>query len=105
MMDEQATAEISFRSDNVATVCPEILQALAAVNHGPAASYGDDGITYHYSGTENKALPWTPTLLEIKKKIEAVKGEYNYCLLNRYRSGADSVVLHHGQRISNLSQR
>lgn len=58
------------------------------------ASYGDEGITYYYSGTENKALPWTPTLLEIKEKIEAVQGTYNYCLLNRYRSGADSVGLH-----------
>ena len=58
------------------------------------ASYGDEGITYRYSGTENKALPWTATLLEIKRKIEAVQGEYNYCLLNRYRSGSDSVGMH-----------
>src|SRR5271167_3866420 len=58
------------------------------------ASYGDEGITYYYSGTENKALPWTPTLLEIRQRIEAVRGRYNYCLLNRYRSGADSVGLH-----------
>jgi len=58
------------------------------------ASYGDDGVTYFYSGTTNTALPWTPTLLEIKQKIEAVRGRYNYCLLNRYRSGADSVGLH-----------
>lgn len=58
------------------------------------ASYGDEGITYYYSGTVNKALPWTATLLEIKEKIEAVQGEYNYCLLNRYRSGSDSVGLH-----------
>jgi alkylated DNA repair dioxygenase AlkB len=57
-------------------------------------SYGDSGITYYYSGTKNEALPWTNTLLEIKQKIEAVKGEYNYCLLNRYRSGSDSVGLH-----------
>ncbi len=41
-MSDQATAEISFRSDNVATASPEILRALAAVNQGPAASYGDD---------------------------------------------------------------
>jgi threonine aldolase len=34
--------EISFRSDNVATVAPEILRALEAVNRGPAASYGED---------------------------------------------------------------
>ncbi len=58
------------------------------------ASYGDPGLTYRYSGTENPALPWTPTLLEIKEKFEAVQGKYNFCLLNRYRSGADSVGMH-----------
>lgn len=58
------------------------------------ASYGDDGVTYFYSGTTNTALPWTPTLLEIKEKIEAVRGKYNYALLNRYRSGQDSVGMH-----------
>jgi hypothetical protein len=44
------------------------------------ASYGDSGITYKYSGVVNIALPWTPILLEIKKKIEAVQGEYNYVI-------------------------
>jgi len=58
------------------------------------ASYGDDVVTYRYSGTINVALPWTPTLLEIKEKIEAVQGRYNYCLLNRYRSGQDSMGMH-----------
>lgn len=58
------------------------------------ASYGDDGLTYLYSGTTNAALPWTATLREIKQKIEAIQGRYNYCLLNRYRSGADSVGMH-----------
>lgn len=58
------------------------------------ASYGDEGMTYRYSGTVNVALPWTPTLLEIKLKIEAVQGRYNYCLMNRYRSGQDSMGMH-----------
>ena len=58
------------------------------------ASYGDEGVTYSYSGTVNEAVPWTPTLLAIRRRIEAVRGRYNYCLLNRYRSGADSVGLH-----------
>jgi 2OG-Fe(II) oxygenase superfamily len=58
------------------------------------ASYGDEGVTYRYSGTVNVALPWTPTLLKIKEKIEAVQGRYNYCLLNRYRSGQDSMGMH-----------
>jgi hypothetical protein len=55
------------------------------------ASYGDEGVTYRYSGTENVALPWTATLLEIKERIEAVKCEYNYCLLNRYRSSGNTI--------------
>jgi alkylated DNA repair dioxygenase AlkB len=58
------------------------------------ASYGEPGIVYRYSGWDNVALPWTPTLLEIKQKIEAVQGEYNFCLLNRYRSGQDSMGMH-----------
>jgi len=58
------------------------------------ASYGEPGVTYRYSGTVNIARPWMPLLLEIRRKIEAVQGEYNYCLLNRYRSGADSIGMH-----------
>lgn len=58
------------------------------------SSYGDDGVTYRYSGTVNVALPWTRSLLEIKDKIEAVQGRYNYCLLNRYRTGQDSMGMH-----------
>jgi alkylated DNA repair dioxygenase AlkB len=57
-------------------------------------SYGNEGVTYRYSGTVNVALPWTSTLLMIKEKIEAVQGRYNYCLLNRYRSGQDSMGMH-----------
>jgi threonine aldolase len=39
---DPAVPSLNFRSDNVATVTPEILRALEAANHGPAASYGDD---------------------------------------------------------------
>jgi threonine aldolase len=42
MNDSPGAVSLNFRSDNVATVAPEILRALDAVNHGPAASYGDD---------------------------------------------------------------
>ena len=37
-----AAALPNFRSDNVATVSPDILRAICAANEGPAASYGDD---------------------------------------------------------------
>lgn len=36
---------MNFASDNVTGVAPEILAALAAVNAGPAAPYGDDAVT------------------------------------------------------------
>jgi alkylated DNA repair dioxygenase AlkB len=58
------------------------------------ASYGDDRITYRYSGSDYAASPWTPTLLEIKARIEQVCGNYNYCLLNLYRDGRDSMGMH-----------
>ncbi len=58
------------------------------------STYGNEGVSYKYSGAIYPALPWTPTLLEIKEKIESVRGDYNYCLLNRYRSGADSMGWH-----------
>ena len=58
------------------------------------ASYGDAGISYRYSGMDYPALAWTDTLREIKTQIEAVQGRYNYCLLNRYRSGSDSMGWH-----------
>jgi len=58
------------------------------------ASYGEPGIVYRYSGRDNVALPWTETLVEIKEKIESVQGCYNYCLLNRYRHGQDSMGMH-----------
>ncbi|MFY8201836.1 MAG: alpha-ketoglutarate-dependent dioxygenase AlkB family protein [Pirellula staleyi] len=58
------------------------------------ASYGDSGVTYRYSGVDNVAIPWTATLLEIKEKMEAIQVETNYCLLNRYRSGSDSMGWH-----------
>ncbi|WP_298885259.1 beta-eliminating lyase-related protein [uncultured Bradyrhizobium sp.] len=41
-MNEKARMLPNFRSDNVAPVAPEILQAITEVNRGAAASYGDD---------------------------------------------------------------
>jgi alkylated DNA repair dioxygenase AlkB len=64
------------------------------------ASYGDQGVTYYYSRTVNVANPWTETLLEMKRKIEEViprfeqATTFNFCLLNRYRNGMDSVGMH-----------
>lgn len=41
------------------------------------------------------ALPWTPELLELKRRVERETGlEFNAVLLNLYRNGNDSVSWH-----------
>jgi len=57
--------------------------------------YGDPGASYTYSGILNIPLPWTPPLMEVKRKVEATLGlQFNSVLLNRYRDGRDSVSWH-----------
>jgi alkylated DNA repair dioxygenase AlkB len=60
-----------------------------------SAWYGDPAALYGYSGLRLKPLPWTPTLLEIREKVEALAGApFNSVLLNLYRDGRDSVGWH-----------
>ncbi len=59
------------------------------------AWYGDEGTGYTYSGIANVPEPWTPALLEVKRAVEPVAGvTFNSVLLNRYRTGHDSVAWH-----------
>jgi alkylated DNA repair dioxygenase AlkB len=59
------------------------------------AWYGDAGTRYFYSGIENVPLPWTPAILEVKRAVEPPSGVgFNSVLLNRYRTGRDSVSWH-----------
>ena len=59
------------------------------------AWYGDEGLSYTYSGLEMKARAWTAPLQAIKDKIEtAYSSSYNSVLLNLYRDGKDSMGWH-----------
>jgi len=59
------------------------------------AWYGDEGSSYTYSGIKNVPLPWTPAILEVKRAVEPPSGVlFNSVLLNRYRTGKDSVSWH-----------
>ena len=59
------------------------------------AWFGDKGKTYMYSGITVEPEPWTPTLLEIKRRIEEVStATFNSVLLNYYRNERDSVSWH-----------
>ncbi len=59
------------------------------------AWYGDPDKSYSYSGITMDPTPWTPTLLEIKLRIETVSpAVFNSALLNQYRNQKDSVGWH-----------
>ncbi|MCC6896624.1 MAG: alpha-ketoglutarate-dependent dioxygenase AlkB [Anaerolineae bacterium] len=59
------------------------------------AWYGDVGKSYRYSGLTVHPLPWTPTLLDMKARVEAAANvTFNSVLLNLYRDGQDSVGWH-----------
>ncbi|CAG4894865.1 alpha-ketoglutarate-dependent dioxygenase AlkB family protein [Paraburkholderia gardini] len=56
---------------------------------------GDPDAVYVYSGIRNVPDPWTPAVAELKAAAEATCGaRFNSVLLNRYRSGNDSMGWH-----------
>ena len=56
---------------------------------------GDADATYRYSGTRFEPHPWTSALLELRERLEAETGAaFNSVLLNRYRTGHDSMGWH-----------
>ena len=60
-----------------------------------SAWYGNNNLSYTYSGMTSHALPWTPALQLIKQKVEAVSNShFNSVLINYYRSGDDGVAWH-----------
>ena len=57
--------------------------------------YGDNDKPYSFSGIKLNPHPWTKELLEIKQKIaKYTSAQFNSVLLNRYRSGNDSISWH-----------
>ena len=59
------------------------------------ASYGDDGLTYTFSGTTVSAKPWTPFLKELRDALSTKIGKYfNFVLVNRYKDGNDHIGEH-----------
>jgi alkylated DNA repair dioxygenase AlkB len=58
-----------------------------------SAWHGD--LAYSYSGIRLEPLPWTATLLEIRRRVETlVEHEFNSVLLNYYRDQNDKMGMH-----------
>lgn len=59
------------------------------------AWYGDPQSRYRYSGIDLEPLPWTDTLLGIRRAVEKAAGaSFNSVLLNHYRDHRDSMGFH-----------
>ncbi|KAK7869079.1 hypothetical protein R5R35_000798 [Gryllus longicercus] len=58
-------------------------------------SFGDEGLSYKFSGTTVPARPWPPALLPLRDLVRRVAGvHFNFVLVNRYRDGRDHIGEH-----------
>lgn len=82
-------AEVTWKQDEMNTPAGRIpFPRLTAWQGEPEA-------IYVYSGIRNIPQPWTSTVLALKDKAEAVSNaRFNSVLINRYRSGTDSMGWH-----------
>ncbi|GGW71209.1 alkylated DNA repair dioxygenase AlkB [Winogradskyella epiphytica] len=59
------------------------------------ALFATSTMSYKYSNITMDALPFSPTLLEIKNRVESISNhEFNSVLINLYRDGNDSNSWH-----------
>jgi alkylated DNA repair dioxygenase AlkB len=85
----QLIDEVPWRADNI------VVWGKTYPQPRLTAWYGDEGANYTYSGIHLDPLPWTHTLIEIKKRVERISGiDFNSVLLNYYRDHRDSMGLH-----------
>ncbi|XP_015920556.1 DNA oxidative demethylase ALKBH2 [Parasteatoda tepidariorum] len=60
-------------------------------------SYGEDGLSYSFSGNRIPAVPWnkSPIVAELKNCVSNITGvEFNFVLINRYKNGEDHMGDH-----------
>jgi alkylated DNA repair dioxygenase AlkB len=85
----ELTETIDWRQDRITLYGRSLLQPRLT------AWYGDPGKSYTYSGLTMHPTAWTPVLLDLKARVEAVSEVvFNSVLLNLYRDGRDSMGWH-----------
>lgn len=81
--------EIQWKHESIKLFGREVLQPRLT------ALYGDVEKNYRYSGITMEPLPWTESLVKIKKKIEGLANvSFSTVLLNLYRDEKDSMGWH-----------
>lgn len=88
-MLERLKEEVVWKQDSIGT--PGGVKPLPRLT----AWQGEPDAVYIYSGIRNEPLPWSTTVLVLKNLAEEVtRAHFNSVLLNRYRSGNDSMGWH-----------
>ncbi|XP_039267917.2 DNA oxidative demethylase ALKBH2-like [Styela clava] len=60
-------------------------------------AFGDEGLTYTFSGNTIPAKPWPPYLLKVKNRVEHALSDkwiFNFVLINYYKDGNDHIGEH-----------
>ncbi|MDH3537197.1 MAG: alpha-ketoglutarate-dependent dioxygenase AlkB, partial [Gammaproteobacteria bacterium] len=84
---QQLIEETDWRQERITVYGKPYLQPRLS------AWYGD--LAYSYSGIRLEPSPWTPTLRQIRKRIEALtRLRFNSVLLNYYRDENDGMGMH-----------
>jgi alkylated DNA repair dioxygenase AlkB len=85
----QIANEVEWRQDSIGT--PGGRVALPRLT----AWQGEPDAIYVYSGIRNVPKPWTAAVAHLRVAAESICGaRFNSVLLNRYRSGSDSMGWH-----------
>ena len=88
-MLERLTADIPWRQDTI--------RMFGKTHNVPRLQqwFGDDGLTYTWSGIEMDPAPWPSSLLEVRAEVEKqAETQFNSVLANLYRDGDDVVGWH-----------
>lgn len=63
-------------------------------------AYGDEGMSYKFSGITVPAKTWIPPLEAARDLISGLTGTYfNFVLVNRYRNGSDHIGEHRDNEV------
>jgi alkylated DNA repair dioxygenase AlkB len=77
--------------------CEDDIKVFGKIYKQPrlTALFGENNKPYSYSNITMYPAPFTPSILEIKNKVEAISSQkFNTVLLNLYRNGNDSNGWH-----------
>jgi alkylated DNA repair dioxygenase AlkB len=108
---------VVFNTEEATNICKNLFQTIPwkqdevlifgklITTKRKVAWFADEGVTYTYAGVKKRGLTFTPDLLQIKAKVEAITGaKYNACLLNLYHEGEEGMGWHQDNEVEMVAE-